>query len=143
MMNSSFEKELKEKGYLVYHNVGDSMMPLIKQGRDLMVIEVPERPFKKYDAVLYKRDNGQYIMHRIVGKSREGFILRGDNQYEKEYGIKNEQILGLLTAVIRNGKEFKTDAFLSKIYVFLWCKNFFVRKIIFKFKNYLYNKRKA
>lgn len=142
-MNSTFEKELEKRGYLVYHNVGVSMMPLIKQGRDVMVIEVPKRSVKKYDAVLYKRDNGQYILHRIVGENADGFVLRGDNQYEKEYGIKNEQILGLLTAVIRNGKELKTDSFPIKIYAFLRCDFFFVRKLIFKVKNFLKDKRKA
>ncbi len=136
-MNSTFEKELKEKGYLVYHNVGDSMMPLIKQGRDLMVLESIKRPVKKYDAVLYKSEDGRYIMHRIIGKNDSGFILRGDNRYENEYGIKNEQILALLTAVIRDGKEIKCESLKYKFYVHLWYKLYFLRKFIFKLKKYI------
>lgn len=120
----------------MYHNVGDSMIPLIKQGRDLMVIKALKRPPKKYDAVLYKRENGNYIMHRIVGKNSDGFILCGDNQYDKEYGIKNEQILGLLTGVIRDGKEIKTDSYAYKFYAFFWCNSLYIRRFILKLKTH-------
>lgn len=140
-MNSTFEKELAEKGFLVYHNVGDSMMPLIKQGRDLMAFKLPKRPYKKYDAVLYKRENGQYVMHRILGENSDGFIMCGDNRYDKEYGIKKEQILALLTAVVRGGKELSTDSIQCKFYVRLWCDLFVIRKTILRIKLY-FNRRK-
>lgn len=140
-MNSTFEKELSEKGFLIYHNVGDSMMPLIKQGRDLMLLRPPCRPYKKYDAVLYKRENGQYVMHRIVGRNNNGFIMCGDNRYDKEYGIKEEQILALLTAVVRGGKELSTNSLWCKIYVHLWCDFFIIRKLILRIKLY-FNKLK-
>ncbi len=135
-MNSSFEKELEEKGYLVYYNVGDSMMPLIKQGRDLMVLTIPTRPPRKYDAVLYKRENGQYVMHRIIGCNENGFIMCGDNRYDKEFGIKESQILAILTSVSRDGKEIKNDSLKYKLYVHLWCDLFFIRKFILRIKHY-------
>ena len=51
---SSFEELLKRDGKLVYTNVGVSMMPLLRQHRDVMVIaRVPEgERLKKYDAQL-------------------------------------------------------------------------------------------
>ena len=39
MNKTSFEEILARDGRLFYTNIGDSMMPLIKQGRDLLVIE--------------------------------------------------------------------------------------------------------
>ena len=39
MTNSSFEEQLARTGKLIYTNKGDSMMPLIKQDRDLLIIE--------------------------------------------------------------------------------------------------------
>ena len=41
-------------------------MPLIKEGRDLFMIEKPDGRLKKFDVPLYKRDTGQYVMHRII-----------------------------------------------------------------------------
>ena len=69
MKTVSFEDELNAHGKLVYTNVGTSMMPLLRQHRDIIVIEKrPEGRLKKYDAVLYKRGR-KYILHRIL-KSR-------------------------------------------------------------------------
>ena len=45
---------------------GVSMLPLLRQGRDAVVLSpLPER-LRKYDVVLYRRRNGQYVLHRIV-----------------------------------------------------------------------------
>lgn len=131
-MISSFEEQLELSGRLVYYNVGDSMMPLLKENRDLMVLEKPQRAVGKYDAVLYKRDNGQYVMHRIIGEREDGFILCGDNRFCREFGVKREQILAILTAVLRKGKEVKSDSFIYRLYVHLWCDLFFLRALILR-----------
>ena len=53
---TSFEEELERSGSIVFTNKGVSMMPLLRQNRDLMVIEKkgPAR-CKKYDVILFKR----------------------------------------------------------------------------------------
>ena len=60
------------------------MWPFIREGRDLLLIIPAERPLKKYDIPLYRRDNGQYILHRIIGRDESGYIMRGDNRSVKE-----------------------------------------------------------
>lgn len=54
---ASFEEMLDRNGYLAYTNVGVSMMPLLRQGKDVMEIRKkgPER-CKKYDAQLLSYD---------------------------------------------------------------------------------------
>ena len=67
MNNSTYEEQLDLHGQLIYTNVGDSMMPMLRENRDLMVItRKGEGRMKKYDAILYRRPNGKYIMHRIL-----------------------------------------------------------------------------
>ena len=61
MNKSTFQEELNKHGQIIYKNVGDSMKPLICEGRDLLVIKKAEGRLKKYDIPLYKRDNGQYV----------------------------------------------------------------------------------
>ena len=34
MRKSTFEEEIARNGFLLYRNVGDSMLPLIRQGKD-------------------------------------------------------------------------------------------------------------
>ncbi len=87
-VKTTFEDVIQTHGVLIYENVGDSMMPLIKQGRDKMVIvRKPEGRLKKYDVPLYKRDNGQYVLHRIVGVRDNDYVILGDNRWALEYGI--------------------------------------------------------
>ena len=133
---STFEEEIERTGKFVYTNVGDSMMPLIKQGRDLLMIEKPHGRLKKYDIPLYKRDSGQYVLHRILKVREQDYIICGDNRYCKEYGITDRHIIGVLTSVVRDGKELDFGSFKYRLYVFLWCGLFPVRAFILRMKHY-------
>ena len=104
MHKSTFEEEISHTGKLIYTNVGDSMMPLIRQNRDLLIIEKVSGRLKKYDVPLYKRDSGQYVLHRIIKVYKDDYVICGDNRWQKEYGITDHHIIGVLTGVIRNGK---------------------------------------
>ena len=71
MSSSSFEEILEKEGHLIYSNVGDSMLPLIRQNRDLVVIERPAGRLRKFDVPLSRRDRGE----RAGGPGR----VRGDH----------------------------------------------------------------
>ena len=83
-----FEEELEKSGKLVYTTVGVSMRPLIKQDRDISIISKPNGRLKKFDVALYKRPNGQYVLHRVVKVLENGYVILGDNCVSKEYNIK-------------------------------------------------------
>lgn len=137
MNNRTFEEEIRQNGYLVYTNVGVSMMPLLRQNRDLMVIEKQEGRCARYDAVLYKRKNGQYVLHRILKVRKEDYVICGDNCWRREYGITDEQILGVLTAVVRDGKKMPVTDRNYQRYVHLWCDFYYIRAVIFFMRDML------
>lgn len=102
---TNFETEIRENGYIVYKNNGDSMMPLLRENRDLVVISAVTRPLCKRDVVLFKRENGTYALHRITGKRRDGTLLiGGDNRCFSE-PVPEEWVIGILTAVVRDGNK--------------------------------------
>ena len=127
MNKTTFEEEIERTGKLVYKNVGNSMMPLIKQGRDLLIIEKTDGRLKKYDIPLYKRDNGQYVLHRILKVRENDYVICGDNRYNKEYGITDKNIIGVLTGMVRNGREISFASYKYRLYVHLWCDFFVIR----------------
>ena len=136
MNKSNYETELARHGRLVYTNVGDSMMPLLRQNRDLLVVEKkPGGPCKKYDAVLYKRPNGQYVLHRIIQVRPDGYVLCGDNRWRREYGVQDDWILGVLTSVVRDGKEFSVHSWGYRLGVRLWTDLFWVRTLILRLRD--------
>ena len=126
----SFEEMLQKTGHLVYTNVGVSMMPLLRQGKDLMEIrrKGPGR-CRKYDAVLYKV-GGRYILHRILKVRKNDYVIAGDNCFRKEYGITDRQILGVLTGVVRNGRHISVTDKKYQFYVHLWCDFYPIRAAV-------------
>ena len=88
---------------------GTSMLPLIRQGMDEVVLKSVDRPLKKYDIPFYKRKNGQFVLHRIVDVKKDGYVLCGDNQLDYEYNVTDDMIIGVVCAIKRDGVEFKMD----------------------------------
>ena len=137
---AKFEDVLARCGKLVYPNRGVSMMPLLRQGRDLMVIDKkgPE-PCRKYDAVLFKRPaaNGPdaYVLHRILRVNEDGsYWIVGDNCCVGDT-VQEEQILGILSAVVRDGKKtIPVTAPAYRAYVSLWCDFYPLRFAIIRAK---------
>jgi hypothetical protein rflaF_17574 len=133
MNKSTFEEVITRKGKLVYTNKGDSMMPLIREGKDLLVISrKPSGRLKKYDVPLYRRDSGQYVLHRILKVREKDYVICGDNRCNKEYGITDKHIIGVLSAVVRNGKTVSVADWRYRLYMHIWCDFFPVRAFIIR-----------
>lgn len=135
-MNSTYEEQLSIHGQLVYTNVGRSMLPLLRQHKDLIVINRRgEGRCNKYDVILYRRPSGQYVLHRILKVRKDDYVLCGDNQWEPEFGVKDEWVLGTMTAFIRDGKETPVSNRWYKVYVHLWCDLYLIRAGILLLKD--------
>lgn len=112
--HTSIEQEIADNGWLVYTNVGNSMMPLIEQSKDLVVIKKVDRELKKGDAVLFKRVNGSLVLHRVIhvhdNDGARSYDMCGDNQSGLERGVSEDQIIGILDKVIKNaGTEYERE----------------------------------
>ena len=83
---------------------GTSMLPLIRQGQDEVVLKKPSGRLKKYDIPFYKRKSGQFVLHRIVKVRKNDYIICGDNQTDYEYNITDDMILAVVEAIKRDGK---------------------------------------
>lgn len=93
--------------FRLFHK-GTSMMPLLRQGKDSVVLVAPN-DIKKNDILLYKRANGQFVMHRAIKIKKDEYIMCGDNQYEHERGIKKENILAKVKGIYRGDVYFETN----------------------------------
>ena len=131
---STFEQQLLKHGKIIYTNVGDSMMPFIKEGRDVLVIEATDGRLQKYDVPLYKRQSGQYVLHRIHRVTDKGYVTCGDNRAARERYVLPEEVIGVLTGVIRAGKEIGRDSLTFKLYAHLGCDTYFIRFIVGKIR---------
>ena len=97
---------LAENGRLTYSNSGTSMMPLLKEGRDLFTVRA-KRPGERFavgDVVLYLRPPDKYVLHRIVEVGDGSYSMLGDNCVTRETGIPESDVLGVMTGYVRKGK---------------------------------------
>ncbi len=133
MNKLSYEEILNRDGKYIFTPVGTSMLPLLRQRRDTVLVEKKNGEIKKHDVILYKRVSGDYILHRVLSTENGKYTLCGDNQTELEEGVKEEQILGTMTAFWRDEKMIKTTDFSYRIYTKIWCLSLFLRKIMLSF----------
>ena len=99
------EALLKTQAEVMTRTRGASMRPLLRQGRDIVVIKRPQFPLKAGDVPLYRvREKKELVLHRILKADKDGtYIIRGDNLFLKEY-VKESQIVGVMKAFYREGK---------------------------------------
>ena len=125
----TFEQLLEDQGSLTYYFKGDSMEPFLNQKTDLVIIQKPTTPLKPLDVALYKRDSGQYVLHRILKCRKKDYLICGDNRWQLESGITDRHVLGIMTGVIRNGKKISLEEMSDQRYLFWNCKLFWLRAV--------------
>ncbi len=129
-MATSFEEILEHDGVLMYRNVGDSMMPLLRQNQDLMIItRKTDKRLSVMDVPLFKRKDGKYVLHRVMWVRNDDYIICGDNQWYPERGVSDSQILGVMTAVVRDGKRIEMGSLKMRCYSWLMWLSYPVRAV--------------
>lgn len=88
---------------------GKSMEPVIIDGQDTVVLKKAEKPLKKNDIVLFKRENGKPVLHRIIAIDGNKITLRGDSQWKAEI-VDVSKVMGVLDAIERNSQVIKADS---------------------------------
>lgn len=112
---------------------GTSMLPLIVQGRDSVVLVKPSGELKKGDIAFYLRRDGHYVLHRVVAAENGVYTMCGDNQTALEKGIDKEQIIGVADRIYRGEKCVRPADIPYRVYLFLW-RSFFIRRLFFKLR---------
>lgn len=125
------EERFDAGGTFTFRPGGISMLPYIRGGEDKVTIRRFEGNAKKYEVVFFRRDDGKYIMHRVVGKKGGEYLICGDNQWRKER-VSEEKIFATECGVERNGRKIKKGSLYA-----LYCRTLFVRRFYLRGINYI------
>ena len=112
---------------------GVSMLPMLRQGKDTVVLSPAPEQLRKYDLPLFRMDSGKYVLHRVV-RAGETYTCRGDNLYCTENNIRPDQILAVVSGFSRNGVLYSTESLAYKIYCRVWVGSFPVRWFFYRVK---------
>lgn len=91
---NKIEELLKSDGRYLSTTRGVSMRPMLKSGRDVIVVLPKTERLKPYDVALYRRGES-YVLHRVIGVTDSGYVIRGDNTYTDEI-VPESAVIGVL-----------------------------------------------
>ena len=122
IIKGDYQAVLEKNGTLSFVPNGVSMWPFIKNRSQTVIIESVTTPPVKYDVVFFKRQDGSYVLHRIIEDLGDHYLVKGDSLFCVE-PVKKEQIIGIMTGFYKGRKYIPaTDKkYLSK--VDKWYKN--------------------
>lgn len=112
---------------------GSSMTPFLVGGRDTVYLSRLERPVRRGDILLYQRDSGQYVLHRVWKVEKNGtFTMVGDAQVELEHGIREDQVIAIVTFALRKGKPMFPGFFWWEFFEKIWIRMVPLRPLFWK-----------
>ena len=118
------KEQIESNGQVTFTPKGNSMLPMLRNNKDTVTLCKAELPLEKYDLPLYMRDDGHYVLHSVVAVEQYGYVMRGDNQFLNEHGIRDSQIIGIVHSFTRKNKQYEC----SQLRYVLYCR-FWVKKI--------------
>ena len=86
---------------------GLSMLPFIRGGKDLVVLEKAGEVLEADDIVLFHvgpREGGRYVMHRILSIDGDTVDIQGDGVPETHEHVHRNQVIAKAVEILRGGK---------------------------------------
>lgn len=131
--SAALEKLLEENLDVTITITGNSMFPLWRHQRDTVTLTKCDcTALKRGDIPLYKRKNGQYVLHRIMKVNQDSYDLCGDAQIRKEFNLECEQIIAVVKSFTRKGVFYDCNTQRIRLYTSLWVTLFPIRKYLLK-----------
>lgn len=101
---SPIMEEIFAEGHSVEITVtGRSMEPLLWD-RTSRVRLTSVQELRRGDVLLYRRDDGAFVLHRVVSREEDTFTCCGDAQWWPEPGLRPDQALAVMTHFSRKGE---------------------------------------
>ncbi len=116
---------------------GVSMLPLLCEGKDSVALVSVTEP-KKGKIYLYRRPDGQFVLHRCMGVEGDTLTFCGDNQRILERGVRRDALIAEVAAVYKGEKRIGRTAARAKLYRLVYatrlgfCGKCFLRRAIRK-----------
>ena len=129
---NNIELCIKELGCALVPITGTSMLPLLEEGKALAEVEASDKKqLKKGDVVLYKKNDGTLVLHRIIKtENGEFFTALGDHQFNNDERVNNNQIIAVACGFFIKGRYVNEKTRWYRLYKKIWLCNLNVRRII-------------
>ena len=111
---------------------GNSMFPMLVDRRDTVILTAIDK-ICVGDVLLYRRENGDYVMHRVIGKKGDNLAFAGDNELAREFPVKTSQCIAKMVGFIRGGRHYDCKKSVKyRMIAYLWTHLFCIRHTLAK-----------
>ena len=125
--------ELVNEGREVVLNItGSSMSPFLIHQRDAVMLGKMMTQPQRGDIVLFQREDGSYVVHRVRKVSDEGYYMIGDGQTETEGPVPRERLRAIVTKVRRKAQWFGRNDLKWRFFASVWLEIIPLRKFLVK-----------
>ena len=111
---------------------GSSMSPFLIHQRDAVMLGKMMTPPQRGDIVLFQREDGSYVVHRVRKVSDEGYYMIGDGQTETEGPVPRERLRAIVTKVRRKAQWFGRNDLKWRFFASVWLEIIPLRKFLVK-----------
>lgn len=111
---------------------GTSMVPFLRSEKDAVILKIFDGRVKRGDLLLYQRDSGLFLLHRVHRICPDGtYLLCGDNQSVLE-PVSPAQVIAAVEAIERSGRQFSQDYWLWQELSAIWMGLFVMRPLLLR-----------
>lgn len=102
---------------------GHSMNPFLVDRRDRIVLApFAEKELQPNAVVLARDTNGRVVFHRIIRRNGPELTLQGDGNVRLTEQTCVSDVMGIMVAAIRKGKEYPCNGSVWQRYSYWWTK---------------------
>lgn len=100
---------------------GNSMRPLLRDGRDKVVLRKANDEDIRKGAVMLFLYRGSHVMHRVIRIEGDVVIFEGDGNYKLQEVVTRKDIIAVMEAVVRpSGKRIECSSRRWRFLSFMW-----------------------
>jgi hypothetical protein len=122
---------LQQGGTVELTVTGNSMYPMLRHRVSRVRLAPVTGPLSRGDLPLYRRDNGKFVLHRVVEVDNGLYSCCGDNQWHVEPGIRHDQIIAIVTDYARRKSWVSCGNRFHRIYWRFWVWVRPLRRLVF------------
>ena len=127
------EAEIAAGNTVRFRLKGNSMFPLLRNGKDVVVLAgCPPYSLRPMDVVLF-RYRGKHVLHRIIRKEGDNLLIQGDGSMVAMEQCTVYDVVGRVIQVCRpSGKVIPVESWKWRLPGRLWRSSGFLRKCMLK-----------
>ncbi len=107
-VKADYRTELEKNKVIAFVPGGNSMWPMLKNRGQSVIVQLKTEKLKKYDVALYQRDNGAFVLHRVIFPTEDGYVMCGDSQSTLEK-VGEDMVFGVMTGFYKGREYIETD----------------------------------